>query len=59
MTPRVASWSPPSYPPPTGVLVGGPYAALESRPVQQSPRLAPPPPAMAGPARPGARRTTA
>lgn len=58
MTPRVASWSPPSFPPPTGVLVGGPYAALESRPVRQPPRLAPPPQVMDGP-RPSAPRTTA
>lgn len=57
MTPRAGSWAAPSYPPPTGVLVGGPYGSLDARSPQASrPPGAPPVPASAPAGDPGPAR---
>ncbi|MCE7032208.1 hypothetical protein LY625_06180 [Lysobacter sp. GX 14042] len=54
MTPRAGSWTAPSYPPPTGVLVGGPYGLLDTAaPTVQAGQPAPRP--LAPPAAPALR----
>src|SRR5690606_2245964 len=35
VTPRVSSWSAPTFPAPSGVLVGGPYGSLDAAPEQR------------------------
>lgn len=55
MTPRASRWARPSFPPPTGVMVGGPYGSLDAAPpaVRRGP-----PAASSRPAPPGAARAS-